>query len=1066
MLVLAPAMFCYVSLSGQNYKQMMEDPQYNVYDVIDAAEKHFETHSKGKGSGYKGYQRWKSRMEPRFHPSGDRSHIDARHVMDEYAGFKAQSAEQRTAGTGECWTYRGPDYAYNHFPTDWAPGVGRIEAVWANAATLDTIYCGSRSGGFWKSYDGGANWRPTTQDLPAVGVFDIEVHPERPNEIYIVSRHATTLTLGILKSTDYGETWNTTSLAFQYTNFVRGRELAIPVKDTFYHATSQGLYRSVDDGATWTNVRSGNITKLVVHPTNSQKLYLIDAASSNNIYRSVDGGSTWANTWIANNNTPYIAVSAAQPDWVYFVSSGGVWRSTDGGLNFNFRGQQPTGSGVMTMGVSDTDADRVFVGSLNQYSSTDGGQTWTLFADWVNYGSNNYVHADGRRVESWNGVVYMCTDGYLGRSTNNGDTWTRVNESGTGVREFYRIGCSPADIEVCTGGSQDNGTSVMLQGDWWEWIGADGMEAHVDRNNADVWFGTIQFGAIRRTTMAGQNADNIAPTPTNGDWITPSVIDPCNDNTMFICYDTLFKTNDNGDSWQAVYGSWAAGNMHRLAIAPSDSNYLYVSRSARIWRSSDNGNSWLEVSAGLPGSSITRIAVTPNDPQSLVVSLSGYNNGEKVFRSANGGSTWINISDNLPNLPANVVAFEESPDQRVYVGMDVGVYYKPLLGTTWTLYQDSLPAVEVTDMEILQGANTVRISTWGRGMWEAPFPGKADAPRITKVDISPKPTNSFPNSNDTVHVDAVIVDADGISTATLAWGLDGVNFPNTIAMNPAAGISTFSTSTPIPAHPTGTNVYFRITATDNNSEVTQSEKLMYKTKVAIPCDAAGAQGTSFDFIDSVGIASLSHQSVQDYYGDFRNLYYPHVFLDSTYDLAVGVNYAFAQDSMFAWIDWNKNASFTDPGEQVIMSAFDGNFVSRGAVTVPSGAVLDTVVMRVRVIFDPNPIADPCDDYFGEVEDYSLVVWQDPMTGVSAPVNGDLVVQPNPTDGMLEVTLPEEMLSAEVGLFDLTGRKLNVPALRNGPYGVVLNLEGLADGVYVVEVKEGEVRRTRKVILQR
>jgi hypothetical protein len=49
-----------LSFSQSNYKEMMQDMSINFYDVCAAAELYFETHPKGKGSGWKGYQRWKN----------------------------------------------------------------------------------------------------------------------------------------------------------------------------------------------------------------------------------------------------------------------------------------------------------------------------------------------------------------------------------------------------------------------------------------------------------------------------------------------------------------------------------------------------------------------------------------------------------------------------------------------------------------------------------------------------------------------------------------------------------------------------------------------------------------------------------------------------------------------------------------------------------------------------------------------------------------------------------------------------------------------------------------------
>ena len=64
---------CATTVSGQSYKEMLNDYSYNFYDVVAKAEIHFKTSGTGKGSGFKGYMRWKNENESKFYPSGDRS---------------------------------------------------------------------------------------------------------------------------------------------------------------------------------------------------------------------------------------------------------------------------------------------------------------------------------------------------------------------------------------------------------------------------------------------------------------------------------------------------------------------------------------------------------------------------------------------------------------------------------------------------------------------------------------------------------------------------------------------------------------------------------------------------------------------------------------------------------------------------------------------------------------------------------------------------------------------------------------------------------------------------------
>jgi photosystem II stability/assembly factor-like uncharacterized protein len=1044
---------------GQPFKHKYYDPSVNVNALIAEADAWYAAHGTGPGKGWKGYQRWRYEFEHRFYPTGDRSQFDPQTATREYAQFKATQSTAKGMGTLGHWTFRGPSSASNILPPNWAAGLGRIEAVWGGAATPDTVYLGSRSGGFWKTVDGGTNWHSTTQDLPAMGVVDIEVHPDRHNEVWIVTRHAAGYSYGLLKSTDFGETWGATGLTYTPQQAYAG-EMVMASADTFFVATNGGIQRSTDGGVTWAGCYSGNMITIVGHPTNSQILYAFDSNSMSQLRRTTNGGQTWSNFNVSGNSGyPFVATTAAAPDYVYVGSGSGIFKSTDQGSTWANISIDPTNSGIMTLGVSATQPDHIYAGSLNQYVSTDGGANWSVFADWVSYFGANYVHADMRVFRAWGNRIYTGTDGFLGYSSDNGATWNKINQ-GTGVREFYRIGCSVMDAEDIVGGSQDNGTSAMLDGVWYEWIGADGMQSHFDYNNPDIWFGTIQNGSLQRTNQGGQNAEGVSPSA-NGNWITPSVIDPSNENTIFMAFDTLFKSNDNGDTWQTMSG-FLSGNFDEIAIAPSDSNVLYISRASVIRRSTDNGRTWTFINTGLPNQFINRIAVHPDDPMQVALCMSGFNGGNKVFASTNGGTSWSNLSGNLPNLPANALAWTAGPPVRLLLGMDVGVYHADAGTSTWTLYADSLPAVVINDLEVLEGAGLIRVGTWGRGAWEAPIPGRAGKPQIVKVMMDPVSFGVRPKPADTVEITAVIRNLGGIQSAVLRWGTTTAAQPNQVAMQLVQG-DTFRAE--IPALPEGTHVYYRITGTAPNGDSARTERLMYMVKAAIPCAAAGSAGTSFDFIDTVRVASLNNASGQDYYGDFRSTYTP-LYRDSSYVLMTSLNYSFALDSMFLWVDWNHDGDFVGT-EQVVMSNIDGSHNSYGSFTVPHIAVIpDTVVLRVRCMYGNNLVADPCNNYFGEVEDYSIVVTDSVVVGLAGALASGIVVAPNPASTEVRIwRSPSSVGPMTVRLLDLQGRAVRSP-ITTEQLTCTIDLAGLAQGIYVVEVwANGMAQRTKLQVVR-
>ena len=1054
---LAMSLFCTAAFAQIDYRDMMDDNSYNVYDVIKAGEAYFKTHPTGKGSGYKEFQRWIQINEPRFYPSGDRSSFDPAIVAREFRSFKSRYGSNRLSGTG--WEELGPAYAANYLPPTWASGVGRVEAVWADTVSGDTVYIGARAGGFWKSLDGGASWHSTTQDLAAVGVIDIDVHPTKHNEVYILTRNPAGYSQGLMKSTDYGETWASTSLM---TSTLYKMIIPKSAPDTMYVSSSGGFYRSVDEGATWINTLSGSVRDFAVKPGSPKRVYLIQRSDNDQILVSNDHGATFAplsNISANGGASSRIRVSAAAPNILYFQSSNGVWRSTDSGVTFSYQGAVPAN---MAFGVNDQNPDVLVSGGLDQYVSWDAGLNYTLTCGWVTPTAANYVHADGRVLESWNGVMYLGTDGYLGKSTDFGNSWNIVNPVGTPIREFYRIGIGLTDVDVMVGGSQDNGTSAYLHGTWYEWLGADGMECHIDRNNTNQWFGTIQFGALRTTDQNGQNSSGIDPAGTSGSWVTPSVLDPCNDNTIFIAFDTVYKSTDNGTNWAPLADFSAYGNMNQIAISPVDSNLLYVSKGSRIWHSTDNGNTWSDISSGLPNKTINRIATHPHDPQTVTVCFSGFTAADKVYTSTNAGGSWANITDNLPNMSANVILYENCPEERIYVGMDIGVYYRDNTTPLWVLYNDSLPDVEVTDLEINLGAHRLVASTWGRGAWCTDLVGSTTEPAIIRVGIDPLPGSNRPNGSDSVAVAARIEDDGTITEAKLFWGLDGLTFPNVINMTGVVADS-FATVSKIQPHAAGTNVYFRLMAVDNTNDTTWTDKIVYRTKEPVLCEATGSAGTGSDYIIKVQLspAGFTHVTGQDYYGDFRTYFYPEYERDSTYDITVQLGYHWDQDTVFTWIDWDNNLTFTED-ERIPMSMLDGTHSSIGTFTVPSTAVQDTLVLRTRNIYDSNPPADPCNSYFGEVEDYSIVI-KGPLLGIDDNEPAFLKAYPVPARDHMVLEYPG-ISTAKISIYDLMGKEVSAKVTNESSDRVVVNVNGLSEGVYFVRMHKADRIQQVKVLI--
>ena len=957
-------------------------PSENPNADFPTLRQHFYDYWEGKtpqkGEGYSVFKRWEWFWQSRILPDGSFPASNIKEV--EWNNYLTTLPETEKSQSAANWTSMGPSSS--------AAGIGRVNCIAVDPNNSNTIFVGVPTGGLWKTTNGGTSWTPLTDNLTVLSTTAVAIDPLNTNTIYLGTGDGFgnyEPSIGVLKSTDGGTTWNTTGLSWNLTNYRYIRHIVVhpTTPTTVLAATSDGLYRTTNGGTSWTKVVNDNFFDVKLKPGAPDVMY---AASDDKLYKSTNGGSTWTTSFtIPNSQRVVIAVTAANTNMVAAVSSSdetdtygafnGLYVSTNSGDTYTLKSSSPNvlgsasdGSSVKGQGwydlciaISPTDANLIFVGGVHLWKSTNGGTSWSF--------STPTIHAD-KHALNWTGnTLFSGNDGGIYKSTNNGTSWTFISGNLT-ISQMYRLGVSQSDHKVITG-LQDNGTKLRSNtGVWTDNIGGDGMECFIHPTNSNIMYGEWQYGNIRRSTNGGTSWTNIydnLPGDPEGAWVTPFVMDPNNSTTIYAGYDEVYKSTNQGNTWTTISSLGATFDLQHIAVAPSNSNTIYACDGDQVYVTTNGGTNWSNVTGNLPTTNfITYLAVDPGDANTVYVTFGGYTAGQKVYRSTSGGTTWASISTGLPNIPANCVIVQPNSGGVLYLGMDVGVYRRDAGATSWVLFNTGLPNVIVSELEIRHSTGKLRACTYGRGLWESdlePLNNTCGIPSSLSV------TNLQPREG---------VLNWGAVNAAVSYNVDvrAAGDPNWFTFQGITGTS-LSLVYFIPC----TNYEYRVQAvcassTGNYSDV-QPFSIPgcsnYCTSYGIDTLLEPPTFLPDEWIENVSIGTINNTSGNDWgYNDYTN-FSTDVTQGSNYTLTLTPGFASTTyaETWSVWVDWNKDNDFADAGEQVFTQPGSSTAVI-GSFTVPLTASTGNTRMRVSMRW--NTLPDPCGEFiYAEIEDYTINV---------------------------------------------------------------------------------------------
>ena len=690
----------------------------------------------------------------------------------------ARTSLQKTGGSTETWRALGPTNIG-----------GRTLALAFNPENPNTLYAGSASGGLWRSYTAGVGenaWEYVSTGFPVLGVAAIAIAPDDSNTIYIgtgevygspetfpgigIRTTRGSYGIGLLKSSDGGQTW-TKSLDWTLDQRRGVQKVRInPLRpQTVWAATTEGIYRSYNAGATWERIHDVPMgTDIKINPTDTTVVFAAHGgmgSPGHGLYRTQDGGATWlkmdlgldgptqffgkAMLAMAPSNPNIVMAGIGNSNGLSNLTESLTWlvKTTDGGDSWSVVSTRDYSiiqgwyshavaihpadpDTVWTAGMrfsplrsSNGGANLEFVEELGLFEPTVPGNTlaYPFLHWWADYHDIVFHPTDPN-------TIYFANDGGVFRTTDGGRTSENCN-SGYQVTQFYNgFSNSTTDSLLAVGGMQDNG-SALYEGtpDWKRVGGGDGGWTAI--RNGDLYL-SAQFLRLFIQPDRGDGGfiDITPPLRSAPSFIAPFVVSPVNRNTIYAASTLVHRSTNNGSLWQNMNGGQPLdGNpVISMAVSFQNVNLVYAATAplntrAGVFRTDDGGIRWSTITQTLPDRFPTDLAVDPRDDRTVYVVFGGFGTGH-VFKSTDAGGTWTDAGAGLPDVPTWAVIVDPFASEHVFIGNDLGVFESTDGGATWAQTATGLPdAVMAFDLSVSRVNRKLRMATHGSGVYERPL---------------------------------------------------------------------------------------------------------------------------------------------------------------------------------------------------------------------------------------------------------------------------------------------------------------------------------------------------------
>jgi photosystem II stability/assembly factor-like uncharacterized protein len=539
------------------------------------------------------------------------------------------------------------------------------------------LYLGTTNSWIYESVDDGATWhRLSKLDSSENLIVDhIVVNPTNPALVYAAAWRADRPDGGLWVSHDGGRRWS--PLDGLRGQSIRAFAQAPSNPRILLAGTLEGIFRSVDAGATWARISPPDsreiheVESLAIDPADPDIIY---AGTWHLPWKTADGGKTWHNIkqgLIDDSDVFSILVDPDRPRTVYASACSGIYKSENAGVLFRkIQGIPSTARRTRVLRQDSVHRDIVYAGTTEGlYKTVDGGKNFRRMT-----GPDvivNDVFVDPSQPEH----VLLATDrGGVLTSNDGAATFTPANQgfSGRKVEALLVDRGNPARLIAGVVNDKTYG-SVFVSGNG----GADWTQVADGLDGRDV-FALAQ--AQDGTVLAGTNSGIFALDPGTSAW-TPR--DTIANTLVKSATETHYGKRVNVE--KQVKDALHEMDGHVYALDLSGDAWL-ASTTGGLYTSRDNGATW----QGGPVIGVTSyLSVAAHGSVMAAARPDG------VVLSNDAGRTWWPMS--VPTVLTRIHRIVFSADGTLWLGAREGVYFTRDKGKTW-MWVQRLPLSDVDDL--------------------------------------------------------------------------------------------------------------------------------------------------------------------------------------------------------------------------------------------------------------------------------------------------------------------------------------------------------------------------------